>query len=134
MPAGQKANVVYNIPCFSCPRSYIGQTARLLDTRVREHKAAVKKGETATSAVAEHVWEEHHQMDFSNVTVLASNCKTNDSSTAYSSRQEQYAEKCSDNHKNQTEIETGSILCWFTEDCWGVTAKLGLGCRQNKIY
>ena len=71
VPAGQKANVVYNIPCLSCPRSYIGQTARLLDTRVKEHKATVKKGETATSAVAEHVWEEHHQMDFSNVTVLA---------------------------------------------------------------
>ena len=71
VPAGQKANVVYNIPCLSCPRSYIGQTARLLDTRVREHKAAVKKGETATSAVAEHVWKEHHQMDFNNVTILA---------------------------------------------------------------
>lgn len=47
-----KANVVYNIPRLSCLKSYIGQTAR---TRVREHKAAVKKGETDTSAVAEHV-------------------------------------------------------------------------------
>ena len=56
VPAGQKANVVYNIPCLSCPKSYIGQTARLLETRVKEHKAAVKKGETATSAVTEHVW------------------------------------------------------------------------------
>ena len=43
VPAGQKANVVYNIPCSSCPKSYIGQTARLLDTRVKEHIAAVKK-------------------------------------------------------------------------------------------
>ena len=43
----------------------------LIATRVREHKAAVKKGESATSAVAEPVWEEHHQMDFNNVTVLA---------------------------------------------------------------
>ena len=44
---------------------------RILDTRVKEHIAAVKKGETATSAVAEHVWEEHHQMDFNNVAILA---------------------------------------------------------------
>ena len=51
-----------SIPSLSCPKSYIGQTVRLLDTRVREHIAAVKKGETATSAVAEHVWEKHHQM------------------------------------------------------------------------
>ena len=43
----------------------------LLDTRVSKHIAAVKKGEAGTSAVAEHVWEEHHQMDFNNVTILA---------------------------------------------------------------
>ena len=65
VPAGQKANVVYNIPSLSYPKSYISQTAQLLDTRVREHIAAVKKGETATSAVAEH------EMDFNNVTILA---------------------------------------------------------------
>ena len=65
VPAGQKANVVYNIPSLSYPKSYISQTPQLLDTRVREHIAAVKKGETATSAVAEH------EMDFNNVTILA---------------------------------------------------------------
>ena len=72
VPAGQKANVVYNIPCLSCPKSYIGQTARLLEIRVKERRAAVKKCETATSAVAEHVWVEHHQMHWNSVTILAS--------------------------------------------------------------
>ena len=71
VPAGQKVNVAYNIPCLSCPKSYIGQTARLLEIRVKEHRAAVKKCETATSAVAERVWVEHHQMDWNSVTILA---------------------------------------------------------------
>ena len=39
--------------------------------RIKEHKAAVKRGDTAISAVAEHVWKEHHQTDWSGATVLA---------------------------------------------------------------
>ena len=31
----------------------------------------MKKCETATSAVAERVWVEHHQMDWNSVTILA---------------------------------------------------------------
>ena len=71
VPAGQKANVVYRIPCLSCPNSYVGQTARPLDVRVGEHKAAVKKCETASSAVAEHIWVKGHQMDWSATSILA---------------------------------------------------------------
>ena len=74
-PAWQKANVVYNITCLACPKWYIGQTAWLLDMRIKEHKVAVRKGETETSAVAEHVWEEQHQMDWSGTTILAREVK-----------------------------------------------------------
>ena len=34
---GKKANVVYKIPCSACPAVYIGQTGRLLETRIAEH-------------------------------------------------------------------------------------------------
>ena len=50
---------------------YVGQTGRLLKTRVDEHKAAIKYGKSDVSAVAEHVWVDEHDVDFQSVSVLA---------------------------------------------------------------
>ena len=71
IPSMQNSGVVYSIPCSACPGVYIGQTGRLLGTRLTEHKAAVKFARTDVSAVAEHVWHHNHQMDFQSTTVLA---------------------------------------------------------------
>ena len=54
-PVLQMANVVYSIPCTTCSAVYIGQTGRLLKTRLDEHRTAVKHAKCDTSAVAEHV-------------------------------------------------------------------------------
>ena len=62
---------VYSIPCTTRPAVYIGQTSRTLNTRINEHKAAVKHARTEVSAVAEHVWQEKHQMDFQKTCILA---------------------------------------------------------------
>ncbi len=35
----QTAEVVYEIPCKNCPKTYIGETGRLLTTRLAEHKS-----------------------------------------------------------------------------------------------
>lgn len=35
---GAKSNIVYKINCADCNASYVGQTGRLLNTRIREHK------------------------------------------------------------------------------------------------
>ena len=70
IPVEKKANVVYQIPCTSCSEVYIGQTSRTLGTRLREHKVSVERGDTQISAVAEHVWEKHHQIDWKNCSVL----------------------------------------------------------------
>ena len=67
--------MVYRIPCATCPAVYIGQTGRLLSTRLDEHKAAVKHANCDTSAVAEHVWNCQHQIDFQWASVLA--CESN---------------------------------------------------------
>ena len=38
----QKSEVIYDIPCADCPKSYIGETGRSLDTRLQVHQ---KSGE-----------------------------------------------------------------------------------------
>ena len=50
---------------------YVGQTGRLLKTRIDEHKAAVKYGKSDVSAVAEHMWVDKHDVDFQSVSILA---------------------------------------------------------------
>ena len=69
-PVLQMANVVYSIPCTTCSATYIGQTGRLLSTRLDEHKAAVRLAKCDTSAVAEHIWKHQHRMDFQSTSVL----------------------------------------------------------------
>ena len=66
-----RSNVVYCIPCRTCSSVYIGQTSRLLKTRIDEHKAAIRFAKTDVSAVAEHVWVHKHQIDFQSVSILA---------------------------------------------------------------
>jgi hypothetical protein len=39
-----------------------GETKRALERRVKEHKAATRRGELEKSAIAEHAWSHHHQM------------------------------------------------------------------------
>lgn len=37
------AGVVYSIPCQDCDKKYVGETGRLLGTRIAEHKKDVEK-------------------------------------------------------------------------------------------
>ena len=71
LPSEKKSGVVYSIPCSSCPSVYIGQTGRCLGVRIEEHRAAIRHAQTEVSAVAEHVWVKHHQMDLKSTTILA---------------------------------------------------------------
>ena len=56
-------DVVYSIPCH-CGKEYIGETGKLLKTRVKEHRAALKKGETATSKLVKHAWNKEHEFNW----------------------------------------------------------------------
>ena len=59
-PALKTFGVVYEIPC-SCEKKYIGETKRVLETHLKEHQAATRRGETEKSAIAEHAWSRQHQ-------------------------------------------------------------------------
>ena len=71
MPSLKKPNVVHCISCVMCPAVYVGQTTRPLETRLKEHKNAVKHAKTEVSAVVEHVWKGNHQVYFQRTFVLA---------------------------------------------------------------
>ena len=50
--------------------TYIGETGRTLEIRVKEHKRACVKADFEKSAVAEHAWLSGHYIDWDNVEVL----------------------------------------------------------------
>ena len=73
VPMEQRTGVVYSIPCRYCPKTYIGQSGRSLECRIKEHQRAVKYGDTNTSAIAEHAWQEQHYINWPAATILDSN-------------------------------------------------------------
>ena len=63
-------NLVYSIPCTGCDKVYIGETSRMKETRMNEHKAKARLL-SADSKIVEHILEHNHSFDFSNASTLA---------------------------------------------------------------
>ena len=60
-PLEKRSGVVYQVLCSNCAQSYIGETKRSLETRLKEHKAATRRGEIDKSATTEHTWTNLYQ-------------------------------------------------------------------------
>ena len=54
------------------PKTYVKQSKRSLQQRVKEHERPVQKGDVDTSAVAHHCWQNGHRVDWSEAKVLDS--------------------------------------------------------------
>ena len=63
----QRSGVVYEIPCSTCDKSYIGETIRRLGLRLKEHKDACRKCEKDKSAL-----DEGHPIAWGKVRILNS--------------------------------------------------------------
>jgi hypothetical protein len=63
-------NLVYSIPCLDCDRVYIGETSRMKETRMKEHKRNIRKL-SDKSELVEHILTHKHQFDFANTQTLA---------------------------------------------------------------
>jgi len=71
LPDTLKKNVVYKICCTDCDASYVGQTGRLLKTRISEHQSYTRRNtNTASSVIASHGTHLNHKFDWNNVRVL----------------------------------------------------------------
>ena len=64
---------IYQIPC-SCNKPYIGMSSGKISTRRTEHIRSVKNLDLDKSAIAEHVVETHHTIDFDSTKMLAADC------------------------------------------------------------
>ena len=82
---------VYEVPCINCNKSYIGETARRLDTRLKEHKKETEKlelskrnftrttrkqseSEQSKSAIADHAVQRNHVINWQDAKVLDKEC------------------------------------------------------------
>lgn len=81
-------DVVYEIPCSNCKHTYVGETGRLLGTRVEEHKDESNKiaverknytrqnkklseSEYSKSGIADHALQKNHVINWDGASVLA---------------------------------------------------------------
>ena len=81
----QTAEVIYEIPCKNCPKTYIGETGRLFKTRHNEHKTEAEKLSAKTytraqrqssttevhrSAITEHVAAQNHVIGWKEAKII----------------------------------------------------------------
>ena len=64
-----RPGIIYKIKCI-CGDLYVGKTKRTLATRIKEHKAACRLTAFERSAVAEHAWQEGHEINWDDVEIL----------------------------------------------------------------
>ena len=70
----KQSGVVYSVPCEDCDVKYIGETGRAFRTRQDEHERAVRLKKSGNSALAKHVHDEDHSVEWKKSRIL---CKEN---------------------------------------------------------
>ena len=65
-------SVVYEIPCKGCERSYVGETGRGIDVRLKEHRNDVKY-HRMSNAIVLHIEKCNHLPDWSETRILERN-------------------------------------------------------------
>lgn len=65
------SNVVYKLECKDCNKTYVGQTAQWLKSRIALHKSDITK-KLERCALVTHVNQNSHDIDFENVQIVAS--------------------------------------------------------------
>ena len=70
IPTMKTKNVVYAVPCGAEDgKMYVGQTGRMLKTKINEHQNNIRKKEAKTGLTQHHL-EEGHNFDFANTEIL----------------------------------------------------------------
>ena len=70
----EEKSVVYEIPCRGCDQSYVGETGRGVDVRLREHRNDVKF-HRISNAIVLHIEKCNHLPDWNGTRLLEKNIK-----------------------------------------------------------
>ena len=70
---GDNANVVYKINCKNCDASYVGQTVRRLDVKIKEHTRKYITQDNNSSSYT-HAINNNHSIDLFNIKILDTEC------------------------------------------------------------
>jgi len=70
LPVFSRSNVVYRINCHDCDASYVGQTKRILKTRIGEHRNHIVRNSVQSSVITDHRVDFDHDFDWDGVKIL----------------------------------------------------------------
>lgn len=66
----EQAGVIYSIPCLNCDQLYIGETGKMLKSRLHEHFLAMQRGDNL-SQLWNHCSTFGHEIALKDTTILA---------------------------------------------------------------
>ncbi|XP_077277990.1 uncharacterized protein LOC143906075 [Temnothorax americanus] len=70
LPRSNKCNVVYKVNCNDCDASYVGQTSRQLQTRIKKHRNHINWSTPNHPVITAHRLEWNHDFNWNNVEIL----------------------------------------------------------------
>lgn len=70
LPKTRNHEVIYKINCNDCDKSYIGQTYRALEIRVKEHQNNIRQSRDKYNVISEHRTNTGHDMKWDNYQIL----------------------------------------------------------------
>ena len=70
VPQECRKAVVYRVLCGSCDMSYVGETGRTLQLRIKEHRRALTNGDPCMSTLAEHAINHHNNIAWEDAIVV----------------------------------------------------------------
>ncbi|UYV75937.1 hypothetical protein LAZ67_13001868 [Cordylochernes scorpioides] len=70
----QISNLIYRIPCRSCPATYIGETGKTLEERTNQHRTALKNY-SPLSLLVDHALKQDHIPNFDSTEIVYQNIK-----------------------------------------------------------
>ncbi|KYQ56930.1 hypothetical protein ALC60_04134 [Trachymyrmex zeteki] len=65
-----QCDIVYRINCLDCNASYVGQTKRKAETRIKEHKSNIKKSKDALTVISQHQINNEHKINWDNIQIF----------------------------------------------------------------
>lgn len=105
VPTEIRSDVVYEIPCMSCSKKYIGQSSTMLKKRLALHRSDIRL-RPGRCTLAQHVKTNNHEMDFNNTKILTQEKNYNKRTFLEMC----YINECEDPINAKTDMENLSII------------------------